>query len=70
MKIEQGTRKTTTAFFSDHFDKEQFCEVCEWENGEGADIMFDKKIIQLTHAEITAFFAAYNASQYNYEGKS
>lgn len=39
----------------DHLAKaDDFIEVTEWENGEGWDIAFKDKVIQLTYGELDA----------------
>jgi hypothetical protein len=51
MKLKQYKRNAGLVEFSDHLKKDQWCEITEWDNGEGFDVAFEDKTIQLTHAE-------------------
>lgn len=37
-----------------HAKEDSFIEVTEWENGEGIDVAFDDKIIQLSWGQLEA----------------
>lgn len=37
-----------------HAKEHSFIEVTEWENGEGIDVIFDDKIIQLSWGQLEA----------------
>lgn len=58
MRIVAQSEKTLSLEFEDHLDQHQWLKMKEWENGEGWDIEFKEKYLELSHAELEVLAAA------------
>lgn len=66
MKVNQYQKNTVSVEFNQAFtDKHEVCEVSEWSNGEGFDIVFEHaeggySHMSLSYEEVHALVAALN----------
>jgi len=60
MRITSQNKKSISLSFDDHLQQEQWINLVEWENGEGYDVSYKDKMIELSFTEIYALIAAYN----------